>query len=49
MKLTFLFACIFFFRAGATSAAQTVTLSLKSKPLVAVLLEIKRQTGYDLF
>ena len=49
MKLTFLFAFIFCIRASATSAAQTVTLSLKNKPLVTALLEIKRQSGYDLF
>jgi TonB-linked SusC/RagA family outer membrane protein len=49
MKLTLLFVCILLIRAGGISAAQTVTLSLKSKPLVTALLEIKRQTGYELF
>jgi TonB-linked SusC/RagA family outer membrane protein len=49
MKLSVILIFSFCIWSGATSAAQTVTLSFKSKPLIVVLKEIKKQSGYDLF
>ena len=49
MKRTILLAFILSISASACPAAQTVTLSFKDKPLIAALMEIKKQTGLDLF